>query len=583
MKKISLYFISAMLLLSGLYYNIFSSDINQYKSPAPVSNIFLYGNNINTCLRSDGILNYDKITYTGSISGLIWPGTSSTRLSADFATGIWIGAKVELSGGQSDIRTASCLYNSIFTPGNIPVIGQVPPQSVCDDPSWKGFLVNLIDQSLVNGGVRNRVAGGHTYAVNYDAWSTWPVDKGAPYVEVNGVPGYQPGWDGDRPGVGFGDSRPAEICFMTYMDYSSCTNNIHNHEISLPGGTFPMGVEVQQLAYAYNCQGFEDSYFVRWKILNKSAYLWDSVYFGIANDVDIGDATDDAAGCDTTRDISFIYNADNNDNQYGANPPALGTRFLQGPLVYTGNSSDTVHLPYRTYIGYKMIGMNASMIFENIANTACWPIQGFIDNGYNSLKGLNPCGIPFRNPITNQITTYDYPGDACHRTGWYDSISSDRRYLQSTGPFYMNSGDTQTIAAAFIIGRGSNNFQSVCEVLSSSDLLKQAYYNGLCTSVNGLQTISGNIPIKYNLYQNYPNPFNPSTKIKFDVAGTHEQNVKLVIYDAIGQVVTTLIDYSMKPGSYETDWNGSDFSSGIYFFRLQAGDFVNTKKMVLIK
>ena len=376
MKKISFYFIFTMLLLGGLISNEYSTGINQYPAPAPVSNIFLYGNNINTCLRSDGILNYDKITYSGAIAGLIWPGQSSTRLSADYATGIWIGAKVELPGGETDIRTAACLYNSIFTPGNIPVIGQIPPQSVCDDPSWKGYIVNLIDQSLVNGGVRNRISGGHTYSVNYDAWSTWPVDKGAPYVEVNGVPGYQPGWNGDRPGIGFGDSRPAEICFMTYMDYSNCTNNIHSHEISMPGGTFPMGVEIQQLAYAFNCQGFENSYFVSWKMINKSANRWDSVYFGIANDVDLGDANDDAAGCDTTRNISFIYNADNYDNIYGADPPSLGTRILQGPLVYTGNNSDTVRLPNRTYVGYRMLGMYASILFMNNSYLPCWPILG---------------------------------------------------------------------------------------------------------------------------------------------------------------------------------------------------------------
>ncbi len=586
MVRISLYLILALIIVFTCSAPLYSSTPDNYRQvsyDAPVSNIFLYGNNINTCLRSDGILNYDKITYTGAIAGLIWPGQSSTRLSADFATGIWIGAKVELPGGQTDIRSAACLYNSIFTPGNIPVTGQVPPQSVCDDPSWRGYIVNLIDQSLVNGGVRNRVAGGHTYAVNYDAWSTWPVDKGAPYVEVNGVPGYQPGWNGDRPGIGFGDSRPAEICFMTYMDYSSCTNNIHNHEISMPGGTLPIGVEVQQLAYAYNCAGFENSYFVSWKMINKSSNQWDSVYFGIANDIDLGDAADDAAGCDTTRDISFIYNADNYDNEYGANPPALGTRILQGPLVYTGNNSDTVRLPNRTYIGYKMIGMYASTLLMNSNYPPCWPIQGEIDNGYNELKGLNVCGFPFRDPITNQITTFAYPGDACLRNGWFDSSSNDRRYLQSTGPFYMNSGDTQTIAAAFVIGRGSNNFQSVCEVLTSSDFLKHAYYNGLCESVNGLQAISGNVPVKYELYQNYPNPFNPTTKIKFDVTGTHEQNVKLVIYDAIGRIITTLVDSQMKPGCYQTDWNASDFPSGVYFFRLEAGNFINTKKMILIK
>ena len=71
-------------------------------------------------------------------------------------------------------------------------MGQIPPQSVCDDPAWKGTLVNLLDSNLIIGGVRVRTIGGTTYTVLYESWANWPVSKGAPYVEVNGVPGYQP-------------------------------------------------------------------------------------------------------------------------------------------------------------------------------------------------------------------------------------------------------------------------------------------------------------------------------------------------------------------------------------------------------
>ena len=163
--------------------------------PNPVRNIFMQGNNINTVFRTDGTFNYDKVTYTSAIAGLIWPVQSNSRLSMVYATGVWIAAKV---GPQRELRNACSFYNSIFTPGNIPVIGGVPPPSVCSDTTWRGYLVNLKDPTLVNGGVRTKTAGGHQYTFTYDSWSNWPVDKGAPYVEVNGTPGYQPGWNADR-------------------------------------------------------------------------------------------------------------------------------------------------------------------------------------------------------------------------------------------------------------------------------------------------------------------------------------------------------------------------------------------------
>ena len=578
MKKISFYFILTTLLVTSSL----KADIPNNHSPLimhpSVQTISIYGNNMQIPFMTNGIFN----GYLNQ-TNLIWPASANTtRMAIDFSSGLWLGAKVILPGGQKELRTAAALYNSLFTAGNIPVIGQVPPQSVCDDPTLKPYVVNLIDRSLINGGVRSRVVGGQLFTVTYDSWASWPVSKGAPYVEVNGVDGYQPGWFADRPGVGFGTVRPSEICFMTYMDYTHCTDSIHLQEMSLPGGTKPMGVEVQQIAYIFNCPGYEKSYFISWKIINKSATVWDSTIIGVSNDADIGDASDDATGCDSARDMAFIYNQDNNDLIYGVAPPAIGSRLIQGPIVYTGNNSDTVKLPYRTYIGYRMEKLYAENVFQNVSD----PCFGDPDNaiaGYNYLLGLDGCGHNRINPITGHVTKFEFSGDACNKIGWYDSLPNDRRTIQSAGPLTMNPGDTQTIVMAFVIGRSTTNNQSVCQLLTESDAIKNAYYNGLCSSIIGIKPISDLVPEKYELFQNYPNPFNPNTKIKFDLAGSTEQNVKLIIYDAIGRVVTTLIDYEMKPGSYETDWNGSDFSSGIYFFRLEAGSFISTKKMVMIK
>jgi len=90
------------------------------------------------------------------------------------------------------------------------------------------------------------------------------------------------------------------------------------------------------------------------------------------------------------------------------------------------------------------------------------------------------------------------------------------------------------------------------------------------------------IPTVYNLYQNFPNPFNPSTKINFDLP--KDSKVTLVIYDLLGRVVKRLLNSEFKQaGRYSIDFNASNLASGVYFYRIEAGDFVMTKKMVLVK
>ena len=113
-----------------------------------------------------------------------------------------------------------------------------------------------------------------------------------------------------------------------------------------------------------------------------------------------------------------------------------------------------------------------------------------------------------------------------------------------------------------------------------------AMWNGtiMKTTTGGFVPVSnlGNeIPSEYKLYQNYPNPFNPKTNIRFDIP--HSSHVKLIIYDALGREVTTLVNEKLNAGNYETDWDGSGYPSGIYLYKLQAGEFVSVKKIVFIK
>jgi Secretion system C-terminal sorting domain len=105
----------------------------------------------------------------------------------------------------------------------------------------------------------------------------------------------------------------------------------------------------------------------------------------------------------------------------------------------------------------------------------------------------------------------------------------------------------------------------------------------------GIKNISSNIPSGYSLSQNYPNPFNPRTIIRFQVSngfpvGTSgNDKVVLKVYDMMGREVQTLVNESLKPGTYETTFDGSNLSSGTYFYKLITGGFSETKRMMLIK
>lgn len=112
-------------------------------------------------------------------------------------------------------------------------------------------------------------------------------------------------------------------------------------------------------------------------------------------------------------------------------------------------------------------------------------------------------------------------------------------------------------------------------------------YGGIVKTTNGgisfIKKISNdNIIIKdFSLHQNYPNPFNPETNIKFNIAKT--ELVKLTVYDISGKEVYTLVNQNLSPGIYEVNFNGRNLSSGIYFYTLRAGNYFETKKMMLIK
>jgi photosystem II stability/assembly factor-like uncharacterized protein len=102
--------------------------------------------------------------------------------------------------------------------------------------------------------------------------------------------------------------------------------------------------------------------------------------------------------------------------------------------------------------------------------------------------------------------------------------------------------------------------------------------------VIGIQPIRNKVPEKFQLYQNYPNPFNPRTKIKFDIpveTGLRPVSTRLVVYDVLGKEISILVNQQLHPGTYEVDFDGANYPSGVYFYRLETGNYIETRKMII--
>lgn len=123
------------------------------------------------------------------------------------------------------------------------------------------------------------------------------------------------------------------------------------------------------------------------------------------------------------------------------------------------------------------------------------------------------------------------------------------------------------------------------EVMSPGDInstgFLRVYFRKRNSVISNLEEINSHIPNSFQLNQNYPNPFNPNTIIRWQSPVSSHQTLK--VYDVLGNEVATLVDEFKEAGNYEINFNASGLVSGVYFYRLQAGSFVETKKMILMR
>jgi photosystem II stability/assembly factor-like uncharacterized protein len=139
--------------------------------------------------------------------------------------------------------------------------------------------------------------------------------------------------------------------------------------------------------------------------------------------------------------------------------------------------------------------------------------------------------------------------------------------------FIQGAGNSVTYQNYSHVDRSPGNGMFIYKLI-------QEDFDGTRTEL-GEKNILIDLPFEFILHQNYPNPFNPVTHIRYSIPEAN--NTKLVIYDALGREASVLLNEVKEPGSYEEDFNGSTFPSGVYFYKLSSGSFTSTKKFLLVK
>lgn len=226
---------------------------------------------------------------------------------------------------------------------------------------------------------------------------------------------------------------------------------------------------------------------------------------------------------------------DTNINLYGINPAAIGSTYIN-PFYICGSQGRI----------YKSTNYGANWVLINSGTS-------------NTLRS-----IYFTSDDSGFVTGDN--GTIRMTTNGGNSWFTDTYFSNVTG-----SIKTPTLFSLFpqkfIALSGSNTLY-----IASEDSV---------ISVIGINQVSTEIPKEFSLSQNYPNPFNPKTIINFQL--TISSDVKLIVYDLSGREIETLVNEQLKPGTYKVDFNGSKYSSGVYFYQLAAENFSQTKRMVLVK
>ena len=199
-------------------------------------------------------------------------------------------------------------------------------------------------------------------------------------------------------------------------------------------------------------------------------------------------------------------------------------------------------------------------------------VKGYININAHCLNGFISLNMPQNGEVLQAGSYYDIIWDICELPPFKLEFSA-------------NNGESWQVIAKNVDAKKHYYHWKVPDISSESCLLRPSmeasedYYRSF--SIIGGVSVKEGTPHIFSLSPNHPNPFNPVTSIPFSLA--HESEISLDIYTVTGEKVTTLAESSFKAGSHSIDFDASEYSSGVYFYRITAGDFIETRKMMLVK
>jgi len=452
------------------------------------------------------------ISVISSPGGLGWPplirnswnGTfpRGSGVGMIYREGLMIGGLVN-DGSLPVLRAQGVFYRTSMIPGKITAQGQAENPSDPNvrrvwrvRPDYKTADLRADAAEFFQKPLKD-VTDADVAAVRQqyeNDWMDWPASKGAPWYTTTGPDAYQV-----KYGPGFDPNNPNHVPGIpgAHQTVWTVANDLNSDVGIQVFGSPSIGLELQVTEWAYSVSNpLNNIIFQQFRIIYKGTATSnpgsriDSMYIVKWSDPDLGNYSDDLAGCDSVLGLGFVYNANTVDAEYqalGYPAPAVGFDFLQGPAYYTGNPNDSAVIGLKWRKGYKYWSENAlsAFVFFAAGTGISDPTNQY--EWYNLMRaGLPRPAYPDYRPFWTAFrdgypTRYAVAGDPVTRTGWIDGREippGDRRIVLVTGPFSMSLGDTAEIVVALIGAMGADNISSV-QVLKYYDSYAQFAYDNL--------------------------------------------------------------------------------------------------------